>query len=221
VPPRKLSPMELLHRARARVQLATRRVEVLSVDKFSRFAAYKLARTKIVLARVEKEYQAAKLEVQNMRKLSPDRPALQITEGLIFVAVKRLQIGDQVYNRGCEVPAELLLTVTNYTTLIDGGYVRQLPAERVADIAPIKVEATPVDKPRRVVLAHGIADPVQRWRLSVKATAEASGCNEVAARDLLCGDIEGARLNKLAIRVASERAAVAGRMSGRRPAVTV
>src|SRR5262249_26545203 len=140
-----------------------------------------------------------------------------------WVAQRRMQIGDKIFNRGCRIDTATLQSLPNFAALIDGGHVRQLPASQIADVKPVPLEVsqTTRETKRIVVLADPCIDKVEQWRTSLKLTCEANNCDPATGRDLLCGDHAGAELYKLAARVAAEQHARANNITGRRIAQVI
>ena len=154
------------------------------------------------------------------RKIAPPIP--QAIAGLPWVANTSLIIGGVLYQRGCVVPDGILNACPNRDALIENRRVRQ-SAKPVEAIKPVAID-TPQPELRlaNVVVADvSEGDFLERWQLSVVLTMVASNCGEVTAKDLLCGDHKGSELFRQATRLASERNAVAKRLSGFRPAVTI
>ena len=157
----------------------------------------------------------------DMRKISPPIP--QAIAGLPWVSnVGGVMIGGVCYPRGCRIPDAVVTGCPNFDALRENKRIVQRANPNEA-IKPIAID-TPQPELR---LAHVVVadvsegDFLERWQLSVVLTMTASNCGEVTAKDLLCGDPKGSELFRQATRLASERNAIAKRLNGQRPAVTV
>jgi hypothetical protein len=134
-------------------------------------------------------------------------------------------LSGMLYNRGCEIPAKVLMATLNFAALVENRRVMQVPRNRVnaaVKAIPVNVEQQPeFSMERCAIIAEPCGDAVKQWQESVRLTACTCGGSIAMAKDLLCGDREGARLFQLATRIESERVAVDSRNFGRRPAVSV
>src|SRR5262249_59857253 len=77
-----------------------------------------------------------------------------------WVAQRRMQIGDKIFNRGCRIDTATLQSLPNFAALIDGGHVRQLPPSQIADVKPVPVAISSNTRGTKgvVVLAEASSD---------------------------------------------------------------
>lgn len=156
------------------------------------------------------------------RKIAPPIPAA--ISGLPWVSnIGGLILGGVCYPRGCVIPDAVVTGCPNFDALHQNRRIIQRANVNEA-IKPIAIEPSqPELRLAHVVIADraDCDDFLDQWKTSIALTMTASNVDEMRARDLLCGDHKGSDLFRKATRLASERAAIAKRLNGARPAVTI
>jgi hypothetical protein len=115
-----------------------------------------------------------------------------------LVAKRRLQIGDSIYNRGCELPIKDL-SADAIARLIDTGSAGwQMPTNAKRVVEPVPMPKTPAPRPRpAVVLVEDRRSPIDAWHLTLDANARVFG-DRALAMDALMADERGRGLYLLA-----------------------
>lgn len=146
-------------------------------------------------------------------------PQIPPATGWVLKAAKRFFAGGVCFDRGAEVPPEVL--GKNYQAFLDNAHVRWVPPGQPSPVQPRKLEPTPATNyGNEPVVFRATGNPLEDWDLSVAATMELNNCPRAWAVDLLTGDSSaggGAELYRQATRIDSEQQAIKNRTFGRRP----
>jgi hypothetical protein len=216
-----------LDRARSRLALCERRISATKakIEDGNFFGSLlmieqqRLARLEIVREKFDAELKG----IEEMEKrIQPERSApIDESSDLPWIVQKRLTVGGVIFNRGAEMPRDLLYALPNYQTLVDGGFVKQLP---VIDsvVKPVPVSAARDSlfaKAIKVVIVPPCGDLLKQRNLSVHETAKLNGCSIARAAEAIMYAKEAGTLWAQAQRIESENFAREHRLHSRRPFV--